>query len=208
VPGTYVYIDAFNLYYGALKGTQYRWLNLETLCRLMLPRDDIRKIHYFTALVSARPHDPDQPIRQQTYVRALSTLPTVSVHYGRYLQSKVRMPLATPVAGQPRTALVVKTEEKGSDVNLATHLLCDAYEQRFDVAVLITNDSDLVEPVNVVNQRLNKPVGILNPHPNPSFELQRVAAFLKQIRAGVLQASQFPPTLTDSVGSFHKPAGW
>jgi len=208
MPGTYVYVDAFNFYYGALKGTPHRWLNLESLCRFMLPHDDIRKIRYFTALVSARSHDPDQPVRQQTYLRALGTLPTVSVHFGQYLQSRVRMVLATQASGQPRTVEVLKTEEKGSDVNLATHMLCDAYEQAFDVAVVITNDSDLAEPVKVVNQRLNKAVGILNPHPHGSFALRQAAAFVKRIRSGVLAASQFPPILTDSVGTFHKPASW
>ena len=103
---------------------------------------------------------------------------------------------------------VLKTEEKGSDVNLATHLLCDAYEHAFDVAVVVTNDSDLAEPVKVVNQRLNKTVGILNPHAHGSFTLRQAAAFVKRIRSGVLAASQFPPTLTDSVGTFHKPTGW
>ena len=59
---------------------------------------------------------------------------------------------------------VDKTEEKGSDVNLASHLVRDAYQQAFQVAVLITNDSDLAEPVRIVRQELNLPVGVLNPH--------------------------------------------
>jgi len=50
-----VYVDALNLYYGALKGTRYKWLNPSTLCDLLLPHFDICRVKYFTALVRARP---------------------------------------------------------------------------------------------------------------------------------------------------------
>src|SRR5207247_721364 len=72
---TNVYIDAFNLYYGCLKGTPYKWLDLEALCRILLPKNDVIHIKYFTARISAQPHDPSKPTRQQTYLRALDTLP-------------------------------------------------------------------------------------------------------------------------------------
>ncbi|MBI4642067.1 MAG: NYN domain-containing protein, partial [Candidatus Tectomicrobia bacterium] len=69
---TYIYIDGFNLYYGALKGTPYKWLNVAELCRQLLhPKHDIQAIKYFTAYVHPRPHDPGQLVRQQTYLRAL-----------------------------------------------------------------------------------------------------------------------------------------
>jgi hypothetical protein len=70
-----VYIDGFNLYYGAVKGTPYRWLNLPEMCRLLLPRDQILQIKYFTALVNPRASDPDQRGRQETFLRALQTIP-------------------------------------------------------------------------------------------------------------------------------------
>jgi len=103
---------------------------------------------------------------------------------------------------------VDKTEEKGSDVNLASHLLRDAYTGKFEIAVLITNDSDLAEPVRIVAQELGLPVGILNPHQFHSRELRQYATFLKRIRQGDLAASQFPRTVTDRKGTFAKPAGW
>ena len=71
---TIVYIDGFNLYYGAVKGTANKWLDLEVLCRRLLPKDNLVKIRYFTALVAIRPSDPQQPARQQAYLRALATL--------------------------------------------------------------------------------------------------------------------------------------
>ena len=70
---TNFYIDAFNLYYGCLKGTPYKWLNLERFCQLHFPGNNVHRIRYCTARVKPRPSDPRQPIRQQTYLRALGT---------------------------------------------------------------------------------------------------------------------------------------
>ena len=205
---TNIYIDGFNLFYGALRKTPYRWLDIEKLCGFLLPGHTIGQIKYFTAKVSARPDDLDQPVRQQLYLRALGTLPKVSVHLGHFLTHKVRMPLAGP-AGQPlQYVQVIKTEEKGSDVNLATHLLHDAHLGRFDVAVIVSNDSDLLGPVRIVREELGKTVGALNPHQNPSRAMLPHLDFYKPIRKGVLQASQFPDTLSDQHGTFTKPAAW
>ena len=82
---TRVYVDGYNLFYACLKGSPYKWLNVHDLVRNQLTRNRIDKLHYFTAQVSARPHDPDQPQRQQTYLRALATVPEVEVHFGHFL---------------------------------------------------------------------------------------------------------------------------
>jgi uncharacterized LabA/DUF88 family protein len=205
---TNIYIDGFNLYFGAVKNTPYKWLNLAEMCRLMLPRNQIHKIKYFTALVNARPNDPDQPIRQQTYLRALKTIPNLSIILGHFLTNECSMLLANSTPSNPQYARVIKTEEKGSDVNLAAHLLNDGYKQDYEVAVVITNDSDLLEPIRIVRHELGLPVGILNPHKRPSRVLLQHASFIKQIRKGVLAASQFPHVLTDSIGTFRKPSAW
>jgi hypothetical protein len=76
------------------------------------------------------------------------------------------MPLVQPTSGGQRTVKVYKTEEKGSDVNLATHLMLDAFQRDCDLAVVVSNDSDLEEPIRVVMQVLGIPVGLLNPHPS------------------------------------------
>lgn len=120
-PETIVYIDGFNFYYGALKGTKCKWLDIEALCRLMLPKDRLVKIRYFTARVRPRPDNPHQAVRQQAYLRALKTLPLVEIHYGHFLTQRVRMPLANPKPGQSTIVEVLRTEEKGSDVNLASY---------------------------------------------------------------------------------------
>jgi hypothetical protein len=118
------------------------------------------------------------------------------------------MPLANPSPGGPQTVEVIKTEEKGSDVNLATHLLWDGFKSDYDIAVVVSNDSDLLEPIKIIRRELGLQVGLLNPQKKPSRVLQQEADFLRQIRKGVLQASQFPPTLTDSQGTITKPSSW
>ena len=70
-----VYVDGFNLYYGALKKTPYKWLDLGLLCTRMLPTDRVTAIKYYTARISARPGNPGAPNDQQMYLRALRTVP-------------------------------------------------------------------------------------------------------------------------------------
>lgn len=206
---TYVYVDGFNLYYGAVKGTPYKWLNIFDLSQQLLKKNKIIKIKYFTALVTARPGDPDQPSRQQIYLRALKTIPNLEIIYGHFLEHPVKMPLVSSLTGKIKYANVMKTEEKGSDVNIAAHLINDGYKGLYQVAVLVTNDSDLVEPIKIVRNELKLAVGVLNPHHGtPSHELRKYATFVKPIRQGVLAASQFPTTLTDAKGAFHKPPKW
>ena len=201
-----VYIDGFNLYYGCLKNSPFKWLDLSALCRRMLPQDNIQTIEYFTAILSARPGDPSLPTRQQIYLRALRTIPNLSIIYGHFLTHPCRMVLAG--SSPPKKVWVDKTEEKGSDVNIASHLLRDAFERRFEVGVLLTNDSDLLEPVRIVKHHIGLPIGILNPHQHHSKVLVAEANFMKRIRQSDLTACQFAPTLRDPKGQIHKPPTW
>ena len=178
------------------------------MCELLLPKCQINKIKYYTARVAGRASDPDAPKRQQIYLRALRTLPGFEVHFGHFLVTETRMPLAGGNPANPRFVWVIKTEEKGSDVNLATHLIIDGFHDDYEQAVVVSNDSDLLEPVKFINNELRKPVGILNPHRRPSKALVRHATFIKQIRKGVLANSQFHNPLQDHRGSFAKPHGW
>jgi hypothetical protein len=103
---------------------------------------------------------------------------------------------------------VIKTEEKGSDVALGSLLVAHGYQGRYEAAIVVSNDSDLMLPIKIVREELHLPVGIYNPHPRFSVELSKVASFRRQIRTGVLIAAQFPPTLTDANGTITKPATW
>lgn len=205
---TNVYVDGFNLYYGCLRGTPYKWLDPGKLCDELLKDNAINRIRYFTARVRSRPDDPNQQQRQQAYIRALETISNLSVHYGHFLTHTVWMPLANPGASGPKTVEVIKTEEKGSDVNLATHLLYDGFRGDYEVAVVVSNDSDLLEPMRVVKRELGLTVGILNPQKRPSRVLAQEVDFLKQIRPGALKASQFPAALKDAHGTVTRPKEW
>jgi NYN domain len=206
---TNVYIDGFNLFYGCLKGSPYKWLDIEQLCRRLLPKDDINRIRYFSALVAARPGDPQQPVRQQAYLRAIESLPLVSIHLGEFYVSRVRMPLATPPATGPSTVEVIKTEGKGSDVALATYLMYDACRGDCQASVVITNDSDLREPLRIVKDELKLTTGIINPHPAHKRSRALTATFFKQLRPSLLSQCQLPAQLTDAQGLVvHRPASW
>jgi hypothetical protein len=117
------------------------------------------------------------------------------------------MPLAKPRRGA-RTVEVVKTEEKGSDVNLATFLLLDAFKGDCQVAVVISNDSDLKLPIEVAQNELALRVGVVNPHPPARRSRALQPTFFKQIRASALAACQFPPVLRDARGEIRKPSRW
>ena len=118
------------------------------------------------------------------------------------------MPKAGQI-GQPQEFVkVIKTEEKGSDVNLATHLLHDAHMDRFDVAIIVSNDSDFLGPIKVVRDELGKKIGILNSQEKPSRALLPHIDFIKQIRAGSLRISQFADVMQDDTGTFFKPTQW
>ena len=205
---TIVYVDGFNFYYGALKATPYKWLDYEALCRRLLPRDDIVKIRYFTARIKAQPDDPQRANRQETYLRALATLQLVEIHYGRFVTRPVRLPLASPPSTGPRTVEVLRTEEKGSDVNLATYLLLDAFKGRCDTAVVISNDSDLAGAVRIAQNDAGIKVGVINPHLAKHRSVRLQGTFFKQLRRSVLPQTQLPPVVHDERGAIRKPDSW
>ena len=203
---TNYYIDGFNFHYGAVRGTPYKWLNFRALFGQIFPQNTIGRIRYFTARLEPRPLDLQKPRRQQMYLRALETLPDLSIHYGHFLTYSARQPLASDPS---RRVEVLRTEEKGSDVNLATYLLLDAFDNEYDTAIVVSNDSDLVHPIEVVRKRFGKTVGVLTPHgPKVSWAMRNAADFYRPIRRGVLASSQFPPTLTDRHGTISKPRSW
>jgi uncharacterized LabA/DUF88 family protein len=152
-------------------------------------------------------HPTDRgPQHQDIYFRALRTIPSLTIHLGHFLKTTTRMPL---VSNPSQKVDVVKVEEKGSDVNLATYVLLDGFKGEYDTAAIITNDSDLAEPIRVVRAELQKKVGVLCPGPNnPSVQLRRAANFFHTIRDIALAGSQFPASFADAHGTITKPAGW
>lgn len=104
------------------------------------------------------------------------------------------------------------TEEKGSDVNLATYLLIDAFQRDYEQALVISNDSDLALPIRMVREQFRLPVGVVNPNLDPTAlapkELSDAATFQRRLRGNTIKVSQFPASLTDAQGTITKPIGW
>ena len=121
----------------------------------MLPKHDILKIKYFTAKVSPQLHNLDCHKRQYTYIRALQSLDCCEIYYGFYLSNIKKAPLAKPIK-KKRFINIIHTEEKGSDVNLATQLLLDGFRNKYDSAIVISNDSDFATTIQVVKDELKK----------------------------------------------------
>lgn len=218
---TIIYVDGFNLYYRMLeKRPDLKWLNIKAVAEKVLkPENQIIGVRYYTARVSGR-IDPTAPARQQVYLNALASVAEISIHMGSFLSNKKFAGLCHPPTFRPNLAAqlpqpwpavvkVFKTEEKGSDVNLASHLLLGAFRDEYDVAAVISNDTDLVEPLRIATQELGKKVGLLSPVPNPAPQLKAVSTFVRHIRESDLTGSQFPnPILLADGTQLARPATW
>ncbi len=223
----FFYVDGFNLYHMRLqRQRQFRWLNLKSLAdQLVSANRIVERVNFYTARVSAK-IDADAPAKQQLYLAALATVPEIEIHYGRFLFGEKWVHLTQPPAAMPANytwnlpaplkVQAVKIEEKGSDVNLASHLVRDAMRGDFDEALVISNDTDLVEPIRIVTQELGLRVGIVAPRrarkgqtPIPSPSLRNVSSFVVYIDDAHLGNAQFASPLARAKGGpLVKPAGW
>jgi hypothetical protein len=215
---TFVYIDGFNLYYRALKGTSHKWLDIVALSRAVLPADCVvTRVNYYTARVSGRTN-PTAPQRQHTYLRALATLPGVALHYGNFLVSQkwaglvqppsFRPPFDLPDGASPAVAYVWKTEEKGSDVNLGVHLVRDAFKGAFELAAVLTNDTDLLEPIRIVRNDLRLPLTLLTPVARPATSLAQAASEIRHVKPYIGPCQLPNPILLPGGNSIVKPETW
>lgn len=211
-PTVIAYVDGFNLYRRALESTRYKWLDLDALVSMLLADYEVTQIRYFTANIKSLPNDPTQALRQQMYLRALRTNPRISIHTSQFRSDSKIMPLYPwefDDANNPKTVRVRKMKEKGSDVKLASNLLLDAFQQRADAFILLSNDSDYAEPLRIVSEQLGKTVGVIFPTDAPSKELLKInLTIVRQIREGVLASSQLPIELLDGIGVIRKPSTW
>jgi uncharacterized LabA/DUF88 family protein len=188
-----------------------KWLNLVNFCREILPADsDIDMVRYFTARVKPRGADIGAPSRQAAYIQALRTLPEISIHMGTFSTHPKVRPVADPTAHCQASVEVLVTEEKGSDVNLATYLLLDAFDDSFDTAVIVSDDSDLLEPMRVVKNRFKKRVAVIRIRTDRASVFRSVADSVYDAdRVRYYSHSQFPPVLTSLSGRvISKPARW
>lgn len=214
-----VYIDGYNLFYGVLKARfssnipieyqqrlkqekrKLRWLNVEKLVQQFL-KDDyiIDRINFYTADINGFYNGDKAPANQREYYKALETISNLKIYKGHFYTHTIELPKA-PISYPLQKVSVIKTEEKGSDVNLASHLVFDACQNLFDMAVVVTNDSDLLEPIKIV-KGLNKRILILCPHKKYCYEFLQSFGIhcMRNIDNTHLRKAQFPDILLDYKG--------
>jgi uncharacterized LabA/DUF88 family protein len=209
----FVYIDGFAVYHMCFRHNADRnhlkWLDYCALAGALLPDEEIALIRYYTARVGDSPEDPQRASRQDAYLRALATLPGLEICQGNFVKSKreVRLVAAPPGVDPRQTAWV--RQEKRSDVTLATHLLTDAFDGEMSVALLLTNDSDFVEPVRIVRERFEVRLIVVSPDDRVSKRLAKAASFARPLDYGLLDKCQLPDVVVDSDGrQIFRPPAW
>jgi uncharacterized LabA/DUF88 family protein len=197
------YVDGFNLYFGLKTGygRRYHWLDLQALATSLLqPGQELREVRYFTAGVK---NDPEGARRQSMYLDALAAhCPHVRLVEGRF-QEKSRV-CRSCGAGW------IGYEEKETDVNIATALIEDAVEDRYDVAFLVSGDSDLRPAVAAVKRlRPEKLIIAVFPPSRHSRVLARAVDAYTTIGRAKVRDSQLPRTIVTKYGvTLTRPAHW
>lgn len=204
-----VYIDGFNLYYGVLRFSKEKWLDIERLFKLLRPHDQIQKIRYFTALSSGGKSQD-----QLAYLKALETLPLVNVVRGRYKNKSVKCSVQKICNVSDGDRFFSIPEEKRTDVNIAVSMLDDAYQNLCDHLIVVSGDSDLVPAVSMVRTRFpEKIVTVYVPSRNPirgaAVELRASANKDRDLPLNLLRQAQLPASIPDGSGGFIvKPPTW
>ena len=208
------YVDGFNLYFGLRERglRRYDWLNVRRLAETILrPNQALVETKYFTARISgAAPGDPPRLAtrlntkrrRQSDFLEALETVPNLRIYEGHYL--------AKPVTCRNCGASWRSHEEKMTDVNIATEMLVDALHDRFDTALLVSADSDLVPPVRALLQNFSgKRAVVAFPLGRHSGQLRQAASACFTIGRQKYKASQFPDQVVKANGHvLRRPIAW
>lgn len=186
------YIDGFNLYFGIKEAgfNQSRWLNLKKLVSSLLqPNQELIAVKYFTSRVS---NNPDKQKRQSTYIDALESIDT-EIYYGNYQDGSEECKRCGHIW---RTA-----KEKMTDVNIATAIIVDAYKDVYDMAMLISGDSDLTPPIKAVHSLFNnKRVFIAFPPKRHNSSMALVAKGSMIIGRKKLADAQFDEEVISKTG--------
>ena len=225
-PRIFVYVDGFNFYYGLYKAHKHgvppapaahKWLDLlklgQAICHANAIPGTVEHVTYCTSPSLPGHNDQGQATRQEVSLRALRSFPNVHVELGQHTEHPKNVRALGPdgkAHGYPYKAMV--REEKGSDVNLAAFLIRDAALDRFDTALVLSNDSDLKMAVRITRADFGKNVIVVSPH----FRQTRVARELVQtatkafrINPALLAGCLLPDEIRDAKGRrIFKPEQW
>jgi uncharacterized LabA/DUF88 family protein len=199
------YIDGFNLYFGLKESKlkKYYWLNVRTLAsKLLMFNQELMFTKYFTARISG---EPQKEKRQSTYIEALETLRGYNdfeIYYGHYRKYPYQCPHCSYIYNIPH--------EKMTDVSIATEMLLDAINDRFDRAILISADSDLVPPIKAIRSKFNdKKIIVAFPPKRHSVDLIKAANGYIYINNSILGQSLLSPSIKKDNGfTLTCPAEW
>ncbi len=222
---TIAYIDGFNLYFGSLKGTPYRWLDVpalvKQLCHEQSPNCELAAIKYYTADIKAKlsPHQDAACKAQQDYLLSLQAHSKaqnlkLKIIKGKYsIQAKDYFAFQEPVDFGNKLSVWV-AEEKQTDVAIAVDMLCDVLDDACDQLVIFSNDSDLAPALGEVKSRWpGKTVGVVAPTRGegrqPSADLKKIADWTRHgIRKNELESSQLPEKVQTRKRIISKPGHW
>lgn len=217
----------------------WRWLDLRRLTGALVAAHSrwtgaqVSRVVYCTAPIDGATN-ADGARDQNVYLRALRLARSVDeIEKGRYINKVISRPLAVrgpsgspmittaawpamvqdmndrPVPAAKFMVSVAHREEKGTDVNVASHLLLDLLHQRITAAVVISNDSDLAFPIAQARELV--PVGVVNPSPSPTAGALRGQRddgtgqhWWYRLTPSDLTASQLP----EQIGALTRPKGW
>jgi uncharacterized LabA/DUF88 family protein len=229
---TVVYVDGYNLYYGRLRGTPFKWLDLVLFFENLLSGRDqnerVERVNIFTApaLATFASHGAASVQAQSAYHRALQAKygDRVGVVYGNHSFDKGGALLPEYVPGQPydrtRRVRVWKLEEKKTDVNLALQMYRDAVRGRYDRLILMSNDSDAEPALEAIRSDFpHIMLGVVIPvrppapgtvtHRRRSGSLTNLADWtIEHIADEALAKAQLPPVVPSKKKPIAKPGHW
>ena len=232
---TRVYVDGFNFYYGCLKGTSLKWLDLLSLFeKQVLPSItaeiggipltsylDHRAIKFFTAPILEKAAKANDSLScQEKYHAALEKYDAgrIELIKGYYSLTESSAKLINSVRPKtwPRDCVDVpiwKLEEKQSDVNLALHALFDAMSGEIEHIVIVTNDTDIAPALQMIRSHSKAVVGLVIPTTDykrmPNADLTKHAHWVRrQITLKEMQSCQLPRVIADRKRPISKPDSW
>ena len=204
MPRSVIYIDGLNLYYGALKDTQWKWLNLDDYFHRVRNGDSIQAIKYFTALAPSKD--------QEDYLSAIGTT-NVEIILGAFKNKRIACRVRN--CSHTGSRKFAYREEKRTDVNIGIHMVNDGYKNLYDLAVLVTGDSGIVPALEMVKQEF--PTKQLICYVPDFFGYRGIGADLQKTTSSrcrilpniLLKQAQFPTQIMDSQGkAIVKPSTW
>lgn len=231
---TIVYIDGFNFYYGCLKNSSYKWLDIyklfnEYIIPSSLPNYDSLdscQVKYFTTpIVEKAANSIDSVSSQNKYLRALKLLyddSKLTIINGRYaINTKPAYTLinGVPIKQSPKVD-VWYIEEKQTDVNIALEMYRDSIRGNVDNLILCSNDSDIAPALKMIKKDTSDiNLGLVAPFFKKSSGLDNKRSpnrvLLKYIdwkRLGITEAelieSQLPDFIPAKRKGVHKPSSW